>query len=95
MLRWPNVGHAFFAVQEIRIQAKIQSTAGLEPPSTVLYWIGDSSVDWSGIQSVMYVLLFKADSHNKPQDIRIQNTTYETEVKDFFDIDRHVGVLSP
>ena len=23
------------------------------------------------------------------------DTTYETEVKDFFDIDRHVGVLSP
>ena len=25
----------------------------------------------------------------------ISNTTYETEVNDFFDIDRHVGVLSP
>ena len=23
------------------------------------------------------------------------DTTYETEVKDFFDIDRHVGVLTP
>ena len=27
--------------------------------------------------------------------IVLHHTTYETEVKDFFDIDRHVGVLSP